>query len=83
MGRDFALSCGVFEMNLTKNGRLAALVLAISVGVSNVAHAALPAGAADAIEAYETDVLAAFGLMIAAGIAIFAVRKLGTKMGWL
>ncbi len=50
--------------------------------VSNV-HAAIPAGAADAITAYQTDVVAVMGLLIAAGIAIFAVRKLGSKMGWL
>lgn len=56
-------------------------VLALTVGTS--AHAALPAGAAEAIEAYETDVVTVFGLLIAAGIAIFAVRKLGQKMGWL
>lgn len=53
----------------------------LSLGFS--AHAALPAGAADAITAYETDVVTVFGLLIAAGIAIFAVRKLGQKMGWL
>ena len=55
------------------------------VGLSLVqqAHAAIPAGAADAITAYQTDVVAVMGLLIAAGIAIFAVRKLGSKMGWL
>lgn len=47
------------------------------------AMAALPTGASAAITAYETDVVAVFGLLIAAGIAIFAVRKLGQKMGWL
>lgn len=56
-------------------------VAVLSLGT--VAHAALPAGAEDAIEAYQTDVVTAIGLMIAAGIAIFAVRKLGSKMGWL
>lgn len=45
--------------------------------------AALPTGAAEAIATYQTDVTAVFGLLIAAGIAIFAVRKLGQKMGWL
>ncbi len=45
-------------------------------------HAALPAGATEAIEDYKDDVVAGMGLMIAAGIAIFAVRKLGQKMGW-
>lgn len=45
--------------------------------------AALPAGAAEAIEAYKDDTLSAIGLVIGAGIAIYAVRKLGQKMGWL
>lgn len=45
--------------------------------------AALPAGAEAAITTYQTDVVTVIGLMIAAGIAIFAVRKLGQKMGWL
>ena len=47
------------------------------------AMAALPAGAAEAIASYQTDVVAVFGLIIAAGIAIYAVRKLGSKLGWL
>ena len=47
------------------------------------AHAALPTGAAEAIASYQTDVTTVFGLIIAAGIAIYAVRKLGQKMGWL
>lgn len=51
--------------------------------VAGSAMAALPAGAETAITAYQTDVVAAIGLVIAAGIAIFAVRKLGQKMGWL
>ena len=61
--------------------RAAVATAVLSMGVA--AHAALPAGAETAIEAYETDVVTVFGLLIAAGIAIFAVRKLGQKMGWL
>lgn len=60
----------------------AALLVGLAAAGTQV-HAALPAGAAEAIEAYETDVVTVFGLLIAAGIAIFAVRKLGQKMGWL
>lgn len=62
---------------------LAVSAAAGALAVGNVAHAALPAGAADAITAYQTDVVTVFGLIIAAGIAIYAVRKLGQKMGWL
>lgn len=60
----------------------AALVAGLAAAGTQV-HAALPTGAAEAIETYETDVVTVFGLLIAAGIAIFAVRKLGQKMGWL
>lgn len=47
------------------------------------AMAALPTGAEAAITGYQTDVLAAIGLVIAAGIAIYGLKKLGSKMGWL
>lgn len=68
----------MFKLNLIR-----ASVATAMLSLGAYAHAALPAGAADAIEAYETDVVTVFGLLIAAGIAIFAVRKLGQKMGWL
>lgn len=66
-------------MNKVKNFGVAT----VATLLASQAMAALPAGAAEAIEAYETDVVTVFGLLIAAGIAIFAVRKLGQKMGWL
>lgn len=47
------------------------------------AHAALPAGAEAAIAGVGTDVVTAVGLVIVAGIAIYAAKKLGQKMGWL
>jgi hypothetical protein len=59
-----------------------ALVVSL-VAAGSSAMAALPTGAAEAITAYQTDVTSVFGLIIAAGIAIYAVRKLGQKMGWL
>lgn len=58
---------------------LAALA-AVSVTAAN---AALPDGAAAAIAQVGTDVVAAIGLVIVAGIAIYAAKKLGSKMGWL
>jgi hypothetical protein len=69
-------------MNRILQKRLAAVAagLALSTGT---AMAALPAGAEAAITAYQTDVTTVFGLITAAGIAIYAVRKLGQKMGWL
>ena len=62
--------------------RAPALVSAL-VGAAASAHAALPAGAEAAITTMGTDVVSAIGMVIAAGIAIYAVRKLGSKMGWL
>lgn len=68
-------------MNKVLALRLMAVSLLSTVAVA--AQAALPTGAEAAITAYQTDVVTVFGLIIAAGIAIFAVRKLGQKMGWL
>jgi hypothetical protein len=68
---------------MLKINAIRAAVAAALVSLTVSAQAALPTGAAEAIAAYETDVVTVFGLLIAAGIAIFAVRKLGSKMGWL
>jgi hypothetical protein len=62
---------------------LATVLAAVLLSMGTAAQAALPDGAATAITTYQTDVVTVFGLLIAAGIAIFAVRKLGQKMGWL
>jgi hypothetical protein len=48
-----------------------------------LAHAELPTGAATAIAGVGTDVVQAVGLVIIAGISIYAAKKLGSKMGWL
>lgn len=71
------------ESSQMKKVLFARLGVVSLAGVAGSAMAALPAGAAEAITAYQTDTVAVFGLLIAAGIAIFAVRKLGQKMGWL
>lgn len=65
-----------------KMAKLAAVASGVVLS-SGSAMAALPTGAAEAIASYQTDVTTVFGLIIAAGIAIYAVRKLGSKMGWL
>lgn len=69
-------------MNRNLQKRLAAITAGLVLSAGS-AMAALPAGAEAAITAYQTDVVTVFGLIIAAGIAIYAVRKLGQKMGWL
>jgi hypothetical protein len=67
--------------NLTK--RLAQGAVSAGAIVAGAAHAALPTNVSDAITAYETDALAAIGLVMAAGVAIWGLRKLAGKMGWM
>lgn len=50
--------------------------------LSGSAMAALPDGVTTAIEAYKTDGLAALGLILGAGVAIWGLKRLGLKMGW-
>jgi hypothetical protein len=69
-------------MNRNLKTRLSAVAVGLALSAGS-AMAALPTGASEAIATYQTDTVAVFGLLIAAGIAIFAVRKLGQKMGWL
>jgi hypothetical protein len=47
------------------------------------AHAALPSGFSDAVTAYGADVASGIGLLIAAGIVVYASKKLGQKLGLL
>ncbi|WP_143326778.1 hypothetical protein [Vandammella animalimorsus] len=58
-------------------------VPAMVLAVSAPAMAALPAGVSDAVDTYKTDALAALALILAAGVAIWGLRKLGSKLGWL
>lgn len=58
-------------------------LVAVSALAVTAANAAVPDGAAAAITAYQTDTVTVIGLLITAGIAIMAARKLGQKMGWL
>lgn len=60
-----------------------AAVGAALASVAAASHAALPAGAEAAIAGVGTDVVQAVGLVIVAGISIYAAKKLGQKMGWL
>jgi flagellar biogenesis protein FliO len=66
--------------------KLAARVLAggaASLALLQSAQAALPEEATTAITAAKTDLLAAIGMVIAAMVAVWGLRKLGQKMGWL
>ena len=73
----------MFEKTLGIARKYGAFIAAAPLALSTQVHAAAPAGAAAAITEYQTDVVTVIGLLITAGIAIFAVKKLGAKMGWL
>lgn len=60
-----------------------AAVPAFFVSTMGAALAAPPAAALTAIETYGEDVVTVVTALIVAGITIFAVKKLGSKMGWL
>lgn len=62
--------------------RLAA-VPAFVLATVGTAHAELPPEAATAIGDYKTDALAAIALVMAAGVAIWGLKKLASKMGWI
>lgn len=57
-------------------------IVAGAVALASGAHAALPEGAATAIEGYKDDALMAIGLVMAAGVAVWGLNKLATKLGW-
>lgn len=59
-----------------------ALAPASFVGLMASAHAALPTAVTTSITDYQTDATTAIGLVIAAGVVIWGLRKLGHKMGW-
>lgn len=65
-----------------KKSKLALLIAATS-GFAASANAALPSEVTTAVTEYKTDALAALGMIIAAGVVIWGLRKLGAKMGWL
>lgn len=51
--------------------------------VAAASHAALPEAASTAITTAGTDLLTAIGAVITAMVAVWGLRKLGQKMGWL
>lgn len=69
-------------MQLTRKQAVIGSILGFLATVGTSAHAALPEGVETAITAYQTDALAAIGLIMAAGVAIWGLMKLASKMGW-
>jgi hypothetical protein len=62
--------------------RLAA-AQAFALGLAVSAHAALPTEVGVSVSTAKTDLLEAIGLVMAAMVAVWGLRKLGQKMGWL
>lgn len=58
------------------------LLAAGALVAGSAAHAALPTAVGEAITEYQTDALAAIGLVMAAGVAIWGLMKLASKLGW-
>lgn len=54
-----------------------------ALAVAGAANAAVPAAATTAITEAGTDMLTAVGAVITAMVAVWGLRKLGQKMGWL
>ena len=61
--------------------RLAAIP-AFVLATSGAAHAALPTEVSTAITSYQTDATTAIGLIMGAGVIIWGLLKLASKMGW-
>lgn len=50
--------------------------------LGTAAHAALPTEVTTAITEYKTDTLEAIGIVIGAGVVIWGLLKLASKLGW-
>ncbi len=59
-----------------------AVVQAAALLAAGAAHAELPTAVTTAITGYQTDALAAIALVMAAGVTIWGLMKLASKMGW-
>jgi hypothetical protein len=59
------------------------LVQAVALAAVSNAQAAIPTEASTAITTAGTDILTAVGAVITAMVAVWGLRKLGQKMGWM
>lgn len=65
--------------------QLKARLLAIPAFVlatAGTAHAELPEGVSTAVTTYQTDATTAISLIMAAGVVIWGLLKLASKLGW-
>lgn len=51
--------------------------------LAGAAHAALPTEVSTAVDTAKTDLLAAIAMVMAAMVAVWGLRKLASKMGWM
>ncbi|MBX3660614.1 MAG: hypothetical protein KF740_19440 [Ramlibacter sp.] len=58
-----------------------AIVGLMAASVAQQAHATLPTGFDTAVATYQTDAVEALGLLMAAGIVIWGLKKLMSKLG--
>lgn len=68
---------------MNKIQKFARLAAYSAAAVAGSAHAAVPAAATTAITEAGTDMLTAVGAVITAMVAVWGLKKLGSKMGWL
>ncbi len=61
--------------------RLAAIP-AFALATAGAAHAALPTEVTTAITDYKGDATTAIGLIMGAGVIIWGLMKLASKLGW-
>jgi hypothetical protein len=66
---------------MNKNIQRGLLLAGVLVSVG--AQAAIPTEASTAITTAGTDILTAVGAVITAMVAVWGLRKLGQKMGWM
>ena len=72
----------MFEKTLGVARKYGAVIAATPLALVGNAYAALPAAVSTAITTAETDMTTAVGLVIAAMVVVWGLKKLGTKMGW-
>lgn len=58
-------------------------VQAAALAAVGAAHAALPTEVTTSVETAKTDLLAAIGMVMAAMVTVWGLRKLAAKMGWM
>ena len=66
---------------MRKNRTMFAAFVAAVATVATSAHAVLPAGFSGSVARYQADTVEAVGLLMAAGVVIWGVLKLKSKLG--